>query len=79
MHRGLSVERITPDPEAGIEEIDRHLAAYSQSDVVTESGAADAAGRREDLLSNSGLLTAVGSDPAMATLETFDGAEVRRR
>ena len=39
-----------------IEEIDRHLAAYSQSDVVTESGAADAAGRREDLLSNSGLL-----------------------
>ena len=56
MHRGLSAERITPDPEVDIDEIDRHLAAYSQSDVVTESGAADAAGRREDLLSNSGLL-----------------------
>jgi len=56
MHCGLAAERITPDPEVDIEEIDRHLAAYSQSDVVTESGAADATGRREDLLSNSGLL-----------------------
>ena len=56
MHRGPSAERITPDAEVDIEEIDRHLAAYSQSDVVTESGGADAAGRREDLLSNSGLL-----------------------
>lgn len=56
MHLGLSAERITPKGEVDIEEIDRHLAAYSQSDVVTESGAADAAGRREDLLSNSGLL-----------------------
>jgi predicted NACHT family NTPase len=56
MHRGLSAERITPHTEVDIDEIDRHLAGYSQSDVVTESGAADAAERREDLLSNSGLL-----------------------
>jgi len=56
MHRGLSAERITPLPQVDIEEIDRHLATYSRSDVVTESGATDAAGRREDLLSNSGLL-----------------------
>jgi hypothetical protein len=48
MHHGLSVERITPHPEVDIEEIDRHLAAYTRSDVVTESGAAEcrrAAGR----------------------------------
>jgi NACHT domain-containing protein len=56
MHRGTTEHRATPAPEVDIEEIDRHLAAYSQSDVVTEGTAADAAERREDLLSNSGLL-----------------------
>jgi len=56
MHRGLANDRATPAPEVEGEEIDRHLAALSQSDVVTESGAAAAAERREDLLSNSGLL-----------------------
>jgi formylglycine-generating enzyme required for sulfatase activity len=56
MHRGIAEDRTTPEPEADNDEIDRHLAALSRSDVVTEGGAAAAAERREDLLSNSGLL-----------------------
>jgi len=38
------------------EEIDRHLTDLSKSNPVTESGAVEAAERREDLLSKSGLL-----------------------
>ena len=56
MHRGTAERRATPAPEVDNDEIDRHLADLSKSDVVTEGGAADAAERREDLLSNSGLL-----------------------
>jgi len=56
MHRGITKRRSTPNPEVDNDEIDRHLADLSKSDVVTEGGAADAASRREDLLSNSGLL-----------------------
>lgn len=56
MHRGATQQRATPAAEVDCDEIDRHLAALSQSDVITEGGAADAASRREDLLSNSGLL-----------------------
>ncbi|MBL8528313.1 MAG: SUMF1/EgtB/PvdO family nonheme iron enzyme [Burkholderiales bacterium] len=55
MHRGTK-ERPRTSPEASIDEIDRILAALSQSDSTTEGGAIDAAERREDLLSNSGLL-----------------------
>ena len=56
MHRGIAKRRATPAPEVNNDEIDRHLAGLRKSDVVTEGGAADAAERREDLLSNSGLL-----------------------
>ena len=56
MHWGTAERRTTPAPEVDNDEIDRHLADLSKSDVVTEGGAADAAERREDLLSNSGLL-----------------------
>ncbi len=56
MHRGTAERRATPAPEVPNDEIDRHLADLIKTDVVTEGGAADAAERREDLLSNSGLL-----------------------
>jgi formylglycine-generating enzyme required for sulfatase activity len=48
--------RDTPSAEVDSDEIDRHLAEFSQSNIVSEGGAADAASRRENLLSNSGLL-----------------------
>lgn len=56
MHRGTTKRRATPAPEVDGEEIEKHLAALTQSDRVTEGAAADASERREDLLSNSGLL-----------------------
>ncbi|MDS4022682.1 MAG: SUMF1/EgtB/PvdO family nonheme iron enzyme [Candidatus Competibacter sp.] len=56
MHRGVTRRRTTPAPEVGIDEVDRILAALAKSDWTTEGGGADAASRREDLLSNSGLL-----------------------
>lgn len=56
MHQGLDGNRTTPAAQVETLEIDRHLAALSQTDPTTESGAADAAAKREDLYSNSGLL-----------------------
>ena len=56
MHQGITKRRTTPAPEVGIDEVDRILAALAKSDWTTEGGGADAASRREDLLSNSGLL-----------------------
>jgi formylglycine-generating enzyme required for sulfatase activity len=56
MHQGITKWRTTPAPEVGIDEVDRILAALADSDWTTEGGGADAASRREDLLSNSGLL-----------------------
>lgn len=56
MHQGLAQERGSPVAEVSLDEIDGHLAAYAQADLVTERGALGSAGRREDLLSNSGLL-----------------------
>ncbi|MFZ1643054.1 MAG: DUF4062 domain-containing protein [Candidatus Contendobacter sp.] len=56
MHQGTTKRRTTPAPEVGIDEIDRILAKLAKSDWTTEGGGADAASRREDLLSNSGLL-----------------------
>ncbi|MCX7113622.1 MAG: SUMF1/EgtB/PvdO family nonheme iron enzyme, partial [Proteobacteria bacterium] len=57
MHRGDGMmSRDTPSAEVDSDEIDRHLAEFSQSNIVSEGGAADAASRRENLLSNSGLL-----------------------
>lgn len=57
MHQGDPKKpRTTPAPEVGIDEVDRILAALAQTDWTTEGGGADAASRREDLLSNSGLL-----------------------
>ncbi len=56
MHQGVMKRRTTPAQEVGIDEVDRILAALAKSDWTTEGGGVDAAGRREDLLSNSGLL-----------------------
>lgn len=57
MHKGLATQpRITPAAEVGIDEIDRLLSDLTKSDPTTEGGAVDAVIRREDLLSNSGLL-----------------------
>jgi hypothetical protein len=57
MHRGSRERpRTTPEAEASIDEVDRILAELAQSDYTTESGGVDAAERREELLSNSGLL-----------------------
>jgi formylglycine-generating enzyme required for sulfatase activity len=57
MHRGdAQHSRLTPEAEVPTGEVDRHLAALTRSDPTTETGAVDAATRREDLLSNSGLL-----------------------
>lgn len=56
MHQGVTKRRITPAAEVDIDEIDRILAKLAKSDWTTEGGGTDAAGRREDLLSNSGLL-----------------------
>jgi len=57
MHRGDSKRpRLSPEAEVTTDEVDLHLAALSRSDPTSESGAVDAATRREDLLSNSGLL-----------------------
>jgi len=64
MHRGADQGRETPAAEVDTEELDRHLAQLSQTDTTTESGALDAASRREDLLSNSGLLLPRGDHSA---------------
>ncbi|HEX9754124.1 MAG TPA: SUMF1/EgtB/PvdO family nonheme iron enzyme, partial [Gemmatimonadales bacterium] len=57
MHRGDAQHpRLTPEAEVTTGEVDRHLAALTRTDPTTETGAVDAATRREDLLSNSGLL-----------------------
>ena len=57
MHRGDAQHpRLTPEAEVTTGEVDRHLAALSRSDPTSETGAVDAVTRREDLLSNSGLL-----------------------
>jgi formylglycine-generating enzyme required for sulfatase activity len=56
--RAGSCAKPKPSPEAEVswDEVESHLVALSQSDPTTESGALGAATRREDLLSNSGLL-----------------------
>ncbi len=57
MHAGSRTKpRATPEAEVSWDEVENHLVALSQTDPTTESGALDAATRREDLLSNSGLL-----------------------
>ncbi|MGH8583710.1 MAG: SUMF1/EgtB/PvdO family nonheme iron enzyme [Gammaproteobacteria bacterium] len=57
MHRGPEKQpRSTPDAEISIDEVDRLLAQLAQTDPTTESGAVEVGKRREDLLSNSGLL-----------------------
>ncbi len=57
MHAGAPEQaKATPEAAVGWDEVDRMLARLSQTDATTESGALDAATRREDLLSNSGLL-----------------------
>ncbi len=57
MHQGDPQRpRATLEAEISIDEVDRILAALAQTDWTTEGGGADAASRREDLLSNSGLL-----------------------
>ncbi len=57
MHQGDDKEpRTAPAAEVGIDEVDCILAKLAQTDWTTEGGSADAASRREDLLSNSGLL-----------------------
>lgn len=56
MHKGFAAERGSPAAEVSLDEIDGHLAAYARIDLVTESGALSCAERREELLSNSGLL-----------------------
>jgi formylglycine-generating enzyme required for sulfatase activity len=57
MHAGSRTKpRATPEAEVSWDEVEGHLVALSQTDPTTESGALNAATRREDLLSNSGLL-----------------------
>jgi hypothetical protein len=57
MHRGDETQpRVMPEAEVSIDEVDRILAELAQTDWTTEGGGADARSRREDLLSNSGLL-----------------------
>lgn len=57
MHTGAGKRpRVTPEAEVGIGEMDECLADLAQTALTTESGGADAASCREDLLSNSGLL-----------------------
>ncbi|MBI4756444.1 MAG: SUMF1/EgtB/PvdO family nonheme iron enzyme [Betaproteobacteria bacterium] len=57
MHRGEKDRpRSTPSAAADLEEIDRILCDLNRTDPLTEDGALGAAARREDLLSNSGLL-----------------------
>lgn len=57
MHAGSGKRtRVTPEAEVSIGEVDECLADLAQTAVTTESGGADAASRREDLLSYSGLL-----------------------
>jgi formylglycine-generating enzyme required for sulfatase activity len=57
MHAGSRTKpRATPEAEVSWGELEDHLVALSHTDPTTESGALDTATRREDLLSNSGLL-----------------------
>ena len=57
MHRGPEARpRVTPEPEVGVGEVDESLANLARTNMTTESGGADTAEKREDLLSNSGLL-----------------------
>jgi formylglycine-generating enzyme required for sulfatase activity len=48
--------RATPQAEVSWDEVECILAELTRTDPTTEAGALDAASRREDLLSNSGLL-----------------------
>lgn len=56
MHRGVRQTRQVPAAAVDYEEIDQHLAKLAESDPTTEGGAMAATEKREDLLSNSGLL-----------------------
>ncbi|MEO6563829.1 MAG: SUMF1/EgtB/PvdO family nonheme iron enzyme [Nitrosospira sp.] len=57
MHSGSPLHpRVTPEAEVSVDEIDHALAALALSDWAAEHGAMEAAIKREDLLSNSGLL-----------------------
>ena len=57
MHCGAPERpRVTPEAEVSLDEVDQALAAFAQSDWATESGEDEARVKREDLLSNSGLL-----------------------
>jgi formylglycine-generating enzyme required for sulfatase activity len=57
MHSGATNRpRATPEAEVSVDEVDQALAALAQTDWAAEEGAMDAAVKREDLLSNSGLL-----------------------
>ena len=57
MHEGTAIHRrVTPEAEIRIDEVDRLLAELGNRDCMTEDGSIDAALRREDLLSDSGLL-----------------------
>jgi formylglycine-generating enzyme required for sulfatase activity len=83
MHTGSPRDvRATPAAEVNVEEVDRILAELTRTDPTTEGGAADAASRRDDLLSNSGLLLSrAGSRAAFYHLsfqEFFAAERVRR-
>ena len=57
MHNGSIIHpRVTPAAEVSVDEVDRALAALARSDCIAEHGAMEAAVKREDLLSNSGLM-----------------------
>ena len=57
LHRGTPARpRTSPAAEAGYDEIDDILAGLAASDPTTEDGAAAAAGLRDGLLGDSGLL-----------------------
>ena len=57
MHGGSAKRsHMTPEAEVAIGEVDACLGDLAQTDVTTESGAAESGRLREDLPSNSGLL-----------------------
>ncbi len=64
MHAGISDKRTTPQAQVKYDEIDRALEAYREQRRYTQSGFEDLQGRREQLLSQTGLLVPRGDDEA---------------
>jgi formylglycine-generating enzyme required for sulfatase activity len=66
MHTGEAIGQVraTPEAGAGYAELERILAAYAGEEPASEGGASHAAEKREDLISQSGLLLPRGEEHA---------------